>query len=304
MKRDLLELLDIKESELFRLLGRTAELKRAGKGNAARRPLSGKSIGLIFEKRSTRTRLSFEVGIAQMGGQPIFMSPDQMQLSRGEPVKDTARVLSRYLDGVVIRNDSHDDLREFARWSTVPVINALTNLYHPCQVFSDLFTIKEAGGNLAKMKLAFVGDPNNIFNSWMNAAAMIGFHLTLASPKGYGPDREALKCAQKRGEVRMQTYKDPAEAVKGADVIYTDVWVSMGQEKNSAKKRNDFAGFTIDRKLLKAAAPNALVLHCLPAHRGEEITDEVMENFADLIFTQAENRLHGQKALMEFFFKK
>jgi len=299
MNKDFLTLLDLGKQELFALLKRSAQLKTLQKKGECPRPLAGKSVGLIFEKRSTRTRLSFEVGIFQLGGHPAFMSTEQMQLSRGEPIKDTARVMSRYLDLVVIRNDSHPDLEEFAQSATVPVINALSDLYHPCQILSDLFTLQEAGRDVRKMKLVFIGDPNNVFNSWVNACAMTGFELRLASPKGYNPDPAVLKRAAQRGGLKFKHFHDPVLAVKAADVIYTDVWVSMGQEKETKKKCREFKGFQVDRKLLDAAGGSPLVLHCLPAHRKQEITDQVMEKFADLIFTQAENRLHCQKAIME-----
>jgi ornithine carbamoyltransferase len=299
MKKDFLTLLDLDEEELFALLKRSAALKTLQKRGKCPRPLAGRSVGLIFEKRSTRTRLSFEVGVFQFGGQPVFMKTEQMQLSRGEPIKDTARVMSRYLDLVVIRNDSHSDLEEFARFASVPVINALSDLYHPCQILSDLFTISEAGRDVRKMKLAYIGDPNNVFNSWINACAMIGFELRLASPRGYDPNAAVLKRASQRAALKFRHFHDPAAAVKGADVVYTDVWVSMGQEKAAQKKYRAFKGFQVDQKLLKAAGNSPLVLHCLPAHRNQEITEQVMEEHSELIFEQAENRLHCQKAVME-----
>jgi len=300
MKKDFLTLLDLSRDELLQMLERSLAFKRQRREAEVCKPLEGKSIGLIFEKRSTRTRLSFEVAIFELGAQAIYMSPDQMQISRGEPIKDTARVLSRYLDAIIVRNDSHRDLEELARWASVPVINALTNLYHPCQILSDLFTIQEAGVNIKKMKLCFIGDPNNVFNSWVTAAALLGFELRLASPKGWRPEASVVKAAQKIGRVKLGHFTDPAQAAKSADVLYTDVWVSMGQEKEAAKKRRAFKGFQINEKLLKAAGKKNLILHCLPAHRGEEITDQVMEDYAELIFTQAENRLHCQKAVLEF----
>jgi len=301
MKRDLLNLLDLSRDELCRLLDRSEQLKRSQKQGQALLPLAGKTLAMIFEKRSTRTRISFEAGIYQLGGQSIFMSPDQMQLSRGEPIRDTARVMSRYVDGVIIRNDSHQQLKEFARFASVPVINALSDLYHPCQVLSDLFTLREAGLKIEKMKLAYIGDPNNVFNSWVGASALLGFELRLASPKGYEPEPRVLKAAAKAGEVKLKHFHNPKSAARAADVLYTDVWVSMGQESGANEKISEFRGFQINKKLLAAVGKPTLVMHCLPAHRGEEITGQVLENYASLIFTQAENRLHCQKAILEFF---
>jgi len=300
MKRNFLTLLDLSRDELFHLLGRSAELKRFQKQGNSFRPLEGKSFALLFEKHSTRTRLSFEVGISQLGGQAVYLSAEQTQLARGEPVKDTARVMGRYLDGIIIRNDRHEVQEEFARFAGVPVINALSSLHHPCQVFADLFTLREAGLELRTMKLAYVGDPNNVFNSWVNAAALTGCELALASPRGFEPDRKVIKLAKQKGALKLTLSHKPREAVKGADVIYTDVWVSMGQEQAAAKKRAAFKGFQVDEKLVRASGKKTLVLHCLPAHRGEEIAEDVLESRAELIFTQAENRLHSQKAILEF----
>jgi ornithine carbamoyltransferase len=299
MNKDFLTLLDLDREELLALLKRSGELKAMQKQGKCPRPLEGKGVGLIFEKRSTRTRLSFEVGIFQLGGHAVYMGTDQMQLSRGEPIKDTARVMSRYLDAVVVRNDSHSDLEEFAGFASAPVVNALTNLYHPCQILSDLLTIKETGADIKKMKLAYLGDPNNVFNSWLNACSLLGFELRLASPKGCNPDPAVRERAARAGKLNFKHFHDPAPAVKGADIIYTDVWVSMGRENEAGKRRGAFQQFQVNEKLLRAAGKQARVLHCLPAHRGEEITDQVMEKFADLILEQAENRLHCQKAVLE-----
>jgi len=301
--RHLLNLLDLEKAEISGLIKRTKTLKgnlRLGKSPAS---LRGKSLGMIFEKKSTRTRVSFEVGIYQLGGQAIYLSPEQMQLGRGELLKDTARVLSRYLDGIVVRGNRHSDLLELAKWASVPVINALTDLYHPCQVLSDLFTIQEAGVDPERMKLAFIGDPNNVFNDWVNASAMLGFELRLASPPGYQPDPQILKSARKTGKLNLKNFNDPGLAVKSADVIYTDVWVSMGREKEMKKRLKSFQGYQLNQKLLEKAGKNTLALHCLPAHRGEEITEQVFEKYAKIIFEQAENRLHTQKAILEFLLK-
>jgi len=301
--RHLLNLLDLGKDEVSALLKRTKTLKREQKLGKSHQPLLGKSLGMIFEKKSTRTRVSFEVGIFQLGGQAIYLSPEHMQLGRGELLKDTARVLSRYLDGIIVRGNRHADLEELAKWSSVPVINALTDLYHPCQILSDLFTIKSAGVKLEKMKLAFIGDPNNVFNDWVNACALLGFELRLASPPGYQPDPRILKSARKAGPLNLKNFNDPGLAVKTADVLYTDVWVSMGQEKEMRKRLKDFQGYQINRNLLNKVGKKALVLHCLPAHPGQEISEEVFENHAGIIFEQAENRLHTQKAILEFFIK-
>ena len=300
MTRHLLSILDLDADQLFALIARSAELKESQKEGKIYQPLLGKSIGMIFEKRSTRTRVSFEVGIYQLGGQAIYLSPDQMQLSRGEPLKDTARVLSRYLDCIIVRGNRHTDLEELARWAGVPVINALTDRYHPCQIISDLFTLQEAGIELEKMKLAFVGDPNNVFNSWLNACALIGFELRLASPSGYEPNPEVIKKAEKKGKLNFKHSYELLSAVKGVDVIYTDVWVSMGEEAQAEEKKQAFKGYQVNRQLIDAVGKDVLVLHCLPAHRGEEISEEILESYAELIFEQAENRLHSQKAILEF----
>lgn len=300
MTRHLLSLLDLEREEIFSLIARAGRLKQELKRGKTHHPLQGKSLGMIFEKKSTRTRVSFEVGIYQLGAQSVYLSPEQMQLGRGESLKDTARVLSRYLDGIIARGNHHSDLEELARWSGIPVINALTELYHPCQVLSDLFTIREAGKDLEKMTLAFIGDPNNVFNSWVNAASIIGFELRLASPPGFDPDPKVIAAAKKIGQLTLKTFREPSRAAKGADIIYTDVWVSMGQEPEEKKRGKIFRGYQVNAGLAKQASKKALILHCLPAHREQEISGEVFERFAPIIFTQAENRLHSQKAILEF----
>jgi len=299
MVRHFLSLLDLTKEELLALMARTGQLKQEQRQGKVYCPLIGKSIGLIFIKHSTRTRVSFMVGIYQLGAQAVNLDWDQMQVNRGESIKDTARVLSRYLDGIVYRGSAQEEIEELARWSNVPVINALTDLYHPCQVLSDLFTIKEAGIELEKMKLVFIGDPNNVFNSWVNASALLGFELKLACPSGYELNQSVVKRAEERGGVKLKIYNDPYKAVQSADIIYTDVWVSMGQEKDAKKRRKDFQGFQLNRRLVEETGKRTLILHCLPAHRGEEITEEVLENYAELILEQAENRLHSQKAILE-----
>ena len=257
-------------------------------------------------KPSTRTRISFEVGVYQMGGQPIYIQGSSTQMSRGEELKDTARVLSRYLDGLVIRTYAHSEVEELASYSDFPVINALTDYAHPCQVLADFQTIYEIFGRLEGLKMAYIGDGNNMANTLLIGCAMMGLDISIASPEGYEPNgkavAEALRFARETGS-KVEILNDPKEAAKGANILYTDVWVSMGQE-GEKDKVNVFQGFTIDDELLKVADSKAIVMHCLPAHKGEEITEEVFEKFADVIFQQAENRLHAQKALMSFLFRK
>jgi ornithine carbamoyltransferase len=302
LKRDFLNVSDLTKEEILHIIEYGIKLK---KDRFSDRSLKGKSIGLIFMKPSTRTRLSFEVGVYQMGGQPLYITGSSTQLSRGEDIKDTGRVMSRYLDGLVVRTYSHRELEELAVYFDKPVINALTDYLHPCQILADLQTIYERLGRIEEIKVAFVGDGNNVANTWLIAGGVVGFNVSVATPEGYEPSGkavyEALKHADKTG-AQIQITNDPVEAVKDADVVYTDVWVSMGQEGEKEKKK-DFEGFTVDEKLIKHASKNVLVMHCLPAHKGEEISEEVFEEYADLIFEQAENRLHTQKSLMNFLFK-
>jgi ornithine carbamoyltransferase len=293
--RHFLSLADYSREEIVALLGRSLEMKKGQPRKNGRRPLEGRTVGLIFEKPSTRTRVSFDVGIHQLGGHAIFMSRNDIQIGRGEPISDTARVLSRYLDAVVVRTFAHDVLEEFARWASIPVINGLSDLLHPCQVLGDMLTLQEAKVNLATMKAAWIGDGNNMANSWINAAEVMGFSLTLACPEGYDPEVE-IKSA------RIRVTRDPVEAATGADVISTDVWASMGQEGEIAERRGVFNGFQVNLDLLKHAKKKVYVLHCLPAHRDEEITEDVMDSKHSLIWDQAENRLHVQKAVLEMLF--
>ncbi len=234
----------------------------------------------------------------ELGGHAIFLSPGETQIGRGEPVRDTARVLSRYVDAIMARTYSQDVVEELARWAAVPVINGLSDLYHPCQILADLFTIEEYKGDFRDIKIAYVGDGNNVANSWLEASILFSLDLTIATPRAYRPAKDLLEKAA--GSKRFHCVTDPYEAVKGADVVYTDVWVSMGQESEKKKRRRDFAGYRIDERLLKPAKRNVIVMHCLPAYRGEEISEEVFEKYHDVIFTQAENRLHAQKALLEW----
>jgi ornithine carbamoyltransferase len=298
MKRDFLTLSDLSPGEIQRLLRRAAELKTGKDANKC--PLIGKSVGLLFEKSSTRTRVSLEVGIYQLGGQAIYMNPKEIQIGRGETIHDTAKVLSRYLHAVIIRTYSHDTLVEFASHSSIPVINGLSDLHHPCQALGDLMTIAEKKGRLKGVRLAYIGDGNNVANSLIEAAAMTGINLSLACPKGYEPASDVLKKARTSAKGDISVMNDPKQAVKGADVIYTDVWVSMGQEKEAAKKMERFRKYQVNRRLLSYADKNATVMHCMPAHRGEEIAGEIIDGPQSAIFDQAENRLHTQKALLEF----
>ena len=298
MKRDYTKLLDITRKEADHLLERAKKLKDMRLKGSAYRPLAGKSLAMIFEKASTRTRLSFETGIHELGGHGIFLSPSETQIGRGEPIKDTARVLSRYVDAVMIRTYSQQIVDELAKWAAIPVINGLSDYCHPCQILSDLLTIQEYKGGLKDVRIAYIGDGNNVANSWLEAAILFKLHFSIATPKRYEPDRTLLEKASKGGGFVITN--DPAGAVRDADVIYTDVWVSMGQEKEKEVRKKAFKGYKIDNKLLALARKDAIVMHCLPAYRNQEITDEVFERYSEVIFTQAENRLHAQKALLEW----
>jgi ornithine carbamoyltransferase len=293
-KRDFLQVPDFSTEELYQVLELAARMKR---GEYRDRPMADKTLGMVFEKSSTRTRVSFEVGAYQLGGHALFLSARDIQIGRGEPIRDTARVLSRYLDAIMIRTFGHDVAEELARFATVPVINGLTDLLHPCQVMADVMTIQEAfGADLAPRKVAWVGDGNNMANSWLNAAWRFGFELRLACPEGYRPDQAILDRARQSTTVFVTA--DPREAVDGADVVNTDVWTSMGQEAEVAAREQAFAGYHVDAELMSRAAGHAIFLHCLPAHRGEEVSDEVIEGPQSRVFDEAENRMHVQKALM------
>jgi ornithine carbamoyltransferase len=299
MKRDLLTILDLNREEIEALLERARELKAWQRQGRAFAPLTGKTLAMIFDKPSTRTRVSFEAGMAQLGGAAIYLAPGQTHLARNEPIADTARVLSRYVSGLVIRTYSQETAAELARHAQIPVINGLTDSHHPCQVLSDLMTIQERFDDLEGLKVAWVGDGNNMANSWITAALRLDFILYLACPKGYEPDAGLLQEAQKSG-CRVYLTQDPKDAVQDVHVINTDVWASMGQEKEAAARREIFSPYQVNAKLLKRARADAKVLHCLPAHRGEEITDEVLEGPQSAVWDQAENRLHFQKALLEW----
>ena len=300
--KDLISIHDLSSDEVHEIIDGAAELKAMQKAGVPHRYLEGKTLGMIFEKSSTRTRVSFEVGIFQLGGTGLFLSNKDLQLGRGEPIKDTARVLSRYLDGIMIRTYGHDRVVELAKYADIPVINGLSDLLHPCQVLTDLLTIREhKGKNFRALKMAYVGDGNNMTNSYLYGAAKVGMALSVATPANYKPDEKvfenALSDAEETG-ANIEWCEDPIDAVKDADIIATDTWASMGQEAEHEERKKIFAPYQVNKKLLKHAGKNAIVLHCLPAYRGEEITDDVFENNAHVIFDEAENRLHTQKAIM------
>lgn len=301
MKRDFLTLLDVTPEELSSLLQRSLEMKQSP--DPSHCPLLGKSVGILFEKASTRTRVSFEVGIHQLGGQSIFLSPRDVHLSRGEPLHDTGRVLSRYLSALVVRAYSQETVQILAKESDIPVVNALTDLTHPCQGLADLLTMQENTDRLEGTKVAYLGDGNNVANSLIIGCSMMGLHLTLACPEGYDPDPDYLAnghrlASESGGSVKV--VRDAAAAVSDTRFLYTDVWTSMGQEEETEKRKRDLAPYQVNTDLLALADKDAMILHCLPAHRGEEITDEIMEHPRSIILDQAENRLHTQKALMEW----
>jgi ornithine carbamoyltransferase len=300
-KKDFLKLSDLTASEIEGIWKRTREFKE---GQTQDKPLQGKTIGLLFEKPSTRTRLSFEVAIIQTGGHPVFISSRDTQMTRNEPLKDTARVLSRYLNGLVVRTFSQQILDELARFSSIPIINALSDLYHPAQIISDLYTIWERKNDFSGMKVAWVGDGNNVAHSWIEAACLFPFQLVLACPKGFEPSDEIWMKAKKEAGNRISLTHDPAEAAREAQVINTDVWASMGQEDQASERMKFFQAFQLNNTLLALAKPDCLVLHCLPAHRGEEITDEVLEGPHSVVFDQAENKLHVHKALLELLMNR
>ncbi len=292
-KRDFLAITDFTRDEIQRLFDLAQRMKARGYRDT---PLSGKTLAMIFAKSSTRTRVSFEVGAYQLGGQALFLSSRDIQIGRGEPIPDTARVLSRYVDGIMIRTFDHGEVVELARHATIPVINGLTDLTHPCQVLADLFTIREHLGGWDGKRIAWVGDGNNMANAWLEAAEVLGFELRLACPEGFEPNRAKFEGAQKRAKVTVTEV--PEEAVEGAHVVNTDVWASMGQEGETEARRNAFKGYTVDADLMKLAAPKAIFLHCLPAHRGEEVTADVIDGPQSRVWDEAENRLHVQKALL------
>lgn len=300
--KDMLSIHDLSVDEVQEILALAKELKAKQKAGVPHEILKGKTLGMIFEKSSTRTRVSFETGMYQLGGQALFLSNRDLQLGRGEPIRDTARVLSRYLDGIMIRTFGHDRVEELAKWADIPVINALTDLLHPCQVLTDLLTIEEyKGKNLKGLKMAYVGDGNNMTNSFLYGCAKVGMTFVAATPEDYRPDetvfKNALEDAKETGAA-LSLVTDPKEAVKDADIVVTDTWASMGQEAEHEARKKIFVPYQVNKELLKGADKRVIVMHCLPAYRGEEITEEVLEANADVIFDEAENRLHTQKAIM------
>lgn len=294
--KHLLKLGDLTREEILSVLNLADQLKYERKNGVATDYLKGKKLGMIFQKSSTRTRVSFEVGMYELGGQALFLSDRDLQIGRGEPIEDTARVLSCYLDGVMIRTFAQKEVEDFAKYGRIPVINGLTDYCHPCQVLADLMTIRERKGSFKGMKLCFIGDGNNMANSLMVGAVKTGMSFSIACPKGYEPDAELVRWAKENGEFMLT--EDVKEAAKHADVLYTDVWASMGQEGEKEKREKAFRGFQINAEVMRVAKKDAMVLHCLPAHRGEEITADVFEEHAEEIFDEAENRLHAQKAVM------
>ena len=300
--KDMLSIHDLSVDEVQEILALAKELKAKQKAGVPHEILKGKTLGMIFEKSSTRTRVSFETGMYQLGGQALFLSNRDLQLGRGEPIRDTARVLSRYLDGIMIRTFGHDRVEELAKWADIPVINALTDLLHPCQVLTDFLTIEEyKGKNLKGLKMAYVGDGNNMTNSFLYGCAKVGMTFVAATPEDYRPDETVVKNAfedAKETGAELSLVTDPKEAVKDADIVVTDTWASMGQEAEHEARKKIFAPYQVNKELLKGADKRVIVMHCLPAYRGEEITEEVLEANANVIFDEAENRLHTQKAIM------
>lgn len=298
MKKDLLKLLDLSEDEILEILDLADDLKRKQKAGIPHPLLLGKTLAMIFSKNSTRTRVSFETGIYQLGGQGLYLSGSETQIGRGEPIEDTARVLSRYCDGIMIRTYAQDEVETLARYATIPIINGLTDFSHPCQVLADLMTIRERKGKLRGLKICYIGDGNNMANSIIVGGLKCGMDVSVATPQGYEPDAQILAYAATVQDARFTLTTDPMIAAEGADVVFTDVWASMGQEQEATERRLAFSAFQVNDALLSHAQDGVMIQHCLPAHRGEEITAAVFEAHADEIFDEAENRLHAQKAVM------
>lgn len=299
MKKDLLSFADLEPADFEEIWLRAARLKKMLKEGKEHASLKGKTLGMIFDKSSTRTRISFEVGMYQLGGIALFLNSRDTQIGRGETLADSARMMSRYLNGIMIRTFAQESVEELARYASIPVINGLTDLLHPCQILADLFTIKEKKGSYEGVKVAYIGDGNNIANSWIEAAALLPFKLALACPEGYDPDKRIIEENKKDGKESVRLYRDPFDAAKDADVLYTDVWTSMGQEAESQERIRKFTKYQINGKLLGVAKKDAIVMHCLPAHRGEEITADVIDGPQSVVIDEAENRLHVQKAVLE-----
>jgi ornithine carbamoyltransferase len=296
MTRHFISLLDLSPEELRALLDRADEMKAETRSGKTTSGMQGKTLALLFDKSSTRTRVSFETGMNQMGGSTLFLSPADAQIGRGEPIEDTARVISRMVDIVAIRTGLHGNIIRFADYSAVPVINALTDFNHPCQLLADMMTVREKLGRTENIKVAYIGDGNNMCHSWMIAARQFGFNISIAAPQGYEPEAELLKAC----EDRVTLTNSPAKAINGVDVVVTDTWISMGQEEEKQRRKQAFEGYTVDAALMKKAAKDAIFLHCLPAYRGYEVSEEVLEGPQSVVWDEAENRLHAQKALVEF----
>lgn len=302
--RDFLSMGDLGRGEIQSLMELAIKLKSDAKQSVLNNSLAGKVVGLLFEKPSTRTRASFETAVYQLGGEAMYLRADELQLARGEPLKDTARILGAYLSGVVIRTYAHQNLVEFAEYAPVPIINALSDLEHPTQIVADMLTILEAKGKLSGLKFVWVGDGNNVCTSWLLGGATMGMNMIVACPKGYEPDRSVIERAEALGKESGGTIdfvRNPQKAVEGADVLYTDVWVSMGQEKGAKKKEQKLKAYQINKRLVSRARADVAVMHCLPAHRGMEITDEMLEGPRSLVWRQAENKLHGARAVLAAF---
>lgn len=297
--RHFISLLDISNDEAQHIMQRAAAIKRMLREGKAYTPLTGKTLGMIFDKASTRTRVSFEVGMNQLGGHALYLNSGDTQLGRGEPIEDTARVLSRMVDGVIIRTYAHESVERFAQFSRVPVINALTDLTHPCQVLADVFTYEELRGPIKGKTVAWIGDGNNMAHSWINGAVSFGYRMQIACPADYSPDTKLLAAARELG-ADIELSDDPMQAARDADLVTTDVWASMGQEHEQAERARVFAPYQVTSRLMLAAQPDALFMHCLPAHRGEEVSAEVMDGPQSVVWDEAENRLHAQKGLLEF----
>jgi len=302
--RDFITLKDFTRAELVRFMDVAAALKKAQQEGRRHHILAGQTLAMIFTKASTRTRVSFEVGMWQLGGLGLFLSSNDIQLRRGETIQDTARVLSRYVDGIMIRTYAHRDVLDLAEAADIPVINGLTDDYHPCQVLSDFFTIREKLGGFSDCKLAYIGDGNNVASSLLLGAALFGVSIVVATPPGYEPGEDKTEAAGRLASTRIEVTNDPVKAADSADVIYTDVWVSMGEEEERDERLRAFRGYQVNRDLLKVASDDVIVMHCLPAHRGQEITDEVMDGSHSAVFDEAENRLHVQKAIMALLMRK
>ena len=298
MKKDLLKLLDLSREDITTILNTADQLKYETKHSIHRDYLKGKTLAMIFEKNSTRTRVSFETGMFQLGGHALFLSGKESQIGRGEPIEDTARVLDRYCDGIMIRTFGQDEVEELARYTTIPVINGLTDFCHPCQVLADLLTVREHKAVLEGLKLCYIGDGNNMANSLIVGGLKVGMEVSVACPEGYDPDQQVLDFAKGSPEHKFSLFRTPEEAAVGADVMITDVWASMGQEEEKTVRAKAFQGYQINSRLMALTNEGCMVQHCLPAHRGEEITADVFEAHADEIFDEAENRLHAQKAVM------